>query len=125
MNKYLGFSSSADFYNCKADLNDNDMLHDLMYDAVNKAGCTAVGSVSHCYNPRGYSAVIIIQESHLSVHTWPEHKMISIDTYVCGEESKIMVNKIISHFKEVLNPCSITEAEMFRGNKLFIEKINE
>ena len=55
-----------------------------MKEAVTKSGATLVQSVFHRYNPQGVSGVLVIAESHLSIHTWPEYGYAAVDFFTCG-----------------------------------------
>ena len=52
--------------------------------AAEAAGATVVADVFHRYRPQGVTGVVVIEESHLSVHTWPEHGYAAVDFYTCG-----------------------------------------
>lgn len=67
----------------------------------------------HRFPPNGVSGVIVISESHLSIHTWPEHKYAALDIYTCGEHSKPedAVNYILEEFKAT----SVHISEITRG----------
>lgn len=52
--------------------------------AAQVARVTVVGQVEHHFSPEGYSAVLVLEESHLSIHTWPEHNYVSLDLYSCN-----------------------------------------
>ncbi len=56
-----------------------------MRDAALAAGATIVNASFHQFGPQGVSGVLVLAESHLSVHTWPEHAYASADIYVCGD----------------------------------------
>ena len=60
---------------------------------------TIVNSNFHHFNPYGVSGVIIIKESHLTIHTWPEYGYAAIDIFTCG---KIYMDKGIEYLKEHL-----------------------
>ena len=53
-------------------LNDLPTVESILLDAARKAGLTAVSSAHHRFEPQGLSAVIILSESHIAAHTWPE-----------------------------------------------------
>ena len=53
--------------------------------AAKAAQATVVNSSFHHFGPQGVSGVLVLAESHLSVHTWPEHAYASADIYVCGD----------------------------------------
>lgn len=65
-------------------LNQVEAIRGLMRRAVEAAGATIVAEVFHPYSPHGVTGVIVIEESHLSVHTWPEAGYAAVDFYTCG-----------------------------------------
>lgn len=66
-------------------LNDLDAVRALMRRAAEAAGATVVAEVFHPYRPHGITGVIVIEESHFSVHTWPECGYAAVDFYTCGD----------------------------------------
>lgn len=66
-------------------LNDCAALQTLMERAVEAAQATIVKSVFHTFAPQGVTGVVVVEESHFSVHTWPEHGYVAVDVYTCGE----------------------------------------
>nr|WP_242025629.1 S-adenosylmethionine decarboxylase [Leptolyngbya sp. FACHB-36] len=58
-------------------------LLDLMRDAVQEAGLTAVGEVAVTFAPQGLSAVLVLEESHVALHLWTEYAKVSVDIHVC------------------------------------------
>ena len=66
-------------------LNDSKALQALMERAVAAAQATIVNSVFHTFAPQGVTGVVVVEESHFSVHTWPEHGYVAVDVYTCGE----------------------------------------
>ncbi len=74
-----------DFFGCdKAVLNDTDRMEALLTGAAKASKATIVKSLFHAFNPYGVSGVIVIAESHLAVHTWPEYGFASVDIFTCG-----------------------------------------
>ena len=65
-------------------LNDLDFLRSTLVAAANDCGATVLGESFHPFNPHGVSGVVIIAESHLSVHTWPEYGYAAVDIFTCG-----------------------------------------
>jgi S-adenosylmethionine decarboxylase proenzyme len=55
-----------------------------MNQAAEMANTTIVKSVFHPFSPQGVSGVVVIEESHLSIHTWPEHGYAAVDFFTCG-----------------------------------------
>lgn len=66
-------------------LNDLKFLKECLYEAARKIGATVVNECFHEFNPHGISGVIVISESHLCIHTWPEHSYAAVDIFTCGE----------------------------------------
>ncbi len=81
----LGRHLIADFYGCDAgSLDDEAHVRRAVVAAAGAVGSTVVSLASHRYAPQGVTAVALIAESHLSVHTWPEHGYAAIDIFTCG-----------------------------------------
>jgi S-adenosylmethionine decarboxylase len=76
----------AEYHGCElALLNDVDAVRALMRRAALAAGATVVAEVFHPYRPHGVTGVLVIEESHFSVHTWPECGYAAVDFYTCGD----------------------------------------
>lgn len=76
----------VEYHGCSYDiLNDLDAIEKLMRHAAEQAGTTIVTSTFHPFTPHGVSGVVVIAESHLSIHTWPEVGYAAVDFYTCGE----------------------------------------
>lgn len=69
----------------RAILDDPERLEGLMRAAASAAHATVVAAVFHAFSPCGTSGVLVLQESHLSIHTWPEYGYAAMDFYTCGE----------------------------------------
>ncbi len=65
-------------------LNDLDLIRDAMLTAAIKCGAVVLGDSFHRFSPQGVSGVVVIAESHLSVHTWPEYGYAAVDVFTCG-----------------------------------------
>ena len=84
--KILGRHLIVELSDCNpTKLDDIDYLEEHMNTAVRKSGATIVRSVFHRYAPQGVSGVIVIAESHISIHTWPEYGYAAVDFFTCGE----------------------------------------
>jgi S-adenosylmethionine decarboxylase proenzyme len=66
-------------------LRDRAALAPLLLAAVRDAGATIVTHVFHNFSPHGVSGVIVIAESHVAIHTWPEHEFAAVDIFSCSE----------------------------------------
>lgn len=112
--KALGNHILVEFYDCNREiLNNVKFIEQTMQDATLKSGATIVGSHFHTFNPHGVSGVIIIAESHLSIHTWPEYGYAAVDIFTCGET--IDAEKAFVHLKESFEAGHTATIEMKRG----------
>jgi S-adenosylmethionine decarboxylase len=67
-------------------LSDLDFLRNTLLSAAREAGATIMGDSFHVFEPYGgVSGVVIIAESHLSIHTWPEYGYAAVDIFTCGD----------------------------------------
>lgn len=81
----LGQHWILDLYDCPVSLLTHpEPVKRLMLAAAADMQATVVGAHFHAFSPHGVSGVVIIQESHLTVHTWPEHGYAAIDVFSCG-----------------------------------------
>ena len=81
----LGRHILAEFYECDPGvLNDPEVIERHMNAAADVSGATIVQSVFHQFSPHGVSGVVVVQESHLAVHTWPEYGFAAVDYFSCG-----------------------------------------
>jgi S-adenosylmethionine decarboxylase len=69
----------------RALLDDQEALRGLMRRAAEAAGARVVADVFHRFAPQGVTGVVVIEESHFSLHTWPECGYAAVDFYTCGE----------------------------------------
>ncbi|MGG7177319.1 adenosylmethionine decarboxylase [Clostridium paraputrificum] len=115
----LGRHILVEFYNCDCDiLGDHNEIEEYMCEAARKAKATIVTSCFHKFNPWGVSGAVIIQESHLTIHTWPEYGYASVDLYTCGESVDPWVG--FAYLEKMLK-CERSEStEIARG---MVEKI--
>ena len=66
-------------------LNDLSFLQNVMVSAAQEAGATVLEKYFHQFSPQGVSGAVIIAESHLSLHTWPEYGYAAADIFTCGD----------------------------------------
>ncbi len=66
-------------------LNDVAFLRGTLLAAAVEAGATVLGESFHQFSPQGVSGVVVIAESHLFIHTWPEYGYVAADIFTCGD----------------------------------------
>lgn len=82
----MGVHIIADITQCVPEkLNDEDELVEMLRRAANTCGATLLGVQSHKFHPQGVTAVVMLAESHMSIHTWPEKGECALDIYTCGD----------------------------------------
>jgi S-adenosylmethionine decarboxylase proenzyme len=74
-----------EFTRCqRARLNDLPYIEQLMQQAATAAQTTVLASIFHPFQPQGVTGLLVIAQSHLSIHTWPQFAYASVDFYTCG-----------------------------------------
>ncbi len=87
MKMHLGEQVLAEFYGCSVSaINDPGLIREAMLEAARRAKATIVADVFHEFNPHGISGVVVIAESHIAIHSWPEHGCASVDLFTCSED---------------------------------------
>ena len=110
----LGTHILADFYGCDSKLlKDVNFISQAMHTAAEKAKATIVYEKFHTFNPWGVSGAIIIQESHLTIHTWPEHKYAAVDLFTCGDSLDLW--SALEYLREILECQNIDVNSISRG----------
>ena len=80
----LGTHVLADFFECNNVPENAEQLERCMLRAAELIQATVVSSTFHQFNPIGLSGVVVIAESHIAAHTWPEHNTICVDFFTCS-----------------------------------------
>jgi len=84
---HLGQHVLAEFFECDPNiLNNIDKVEKYMIDSALECGATIVQKCFHMFSPYGVSGVVIIAESHLAIHTWPELGYAAVDLFTCGSK---------------------------------------
>lgn len=114
MSNSLGRHVLAEIYGCSFDvLNDREQVETIMVNAALEAGAEVREVVFHKFSPQGVSGVVVISESHLAIHTWPELGYAAVDVFTCGEH----VNPwdACNYLTENFKADHMTATEMKRG----------
>lgn len=99
-------------------LNCLEAVKGILVEAANRAHATIVKVTFHEFNPYGISGVVVIAESHLSIHTWPEYRYAAADIFTCGEglEPEVAASYLFEQFGA--KRASVVEVQrgMFLGH---------
>ena len=108
----LGWHVIAEYEQCdKNKIDDVAYVEKHLNKAAELAGATIVKSVFHKFSPQGVSGVVVIQESHFAIHTWPEHDYAAIDLFTCTD--KMNFEKALNYMKEVFG-CDVLKHKMLK-----------
>ncbi|CAM4335764.1 MAG: adenosylmethionine decarboxylase [Paenibacillus macerans] len=110
----FGRHVAADVWGVDFDvLNNADLLEAHLVEAAEACGATVLSIQSRQFEPQGATVLVMLSESHLSIHTYPERGFAAIDCYTCGEmvEPGLAVDYLVS----VLQPEKIYAKQLVRG----------
>ncbi|WP_333653331.1 adenosylmethionine decarboxylase [Dissulfurispira sp.] len=108
----LGAHLLVELRDCNPEiLKDLGKVKDALVSAAKEARATIIDVSFHEFNPFGISGMVVIAESHLSIHTWPEYGYAAVDIFTCGDiiKPEVAANYLIDRF-ESKNP-SIVEVK--------------
>jgi S-adenosylmethionine decarboxylase proenzyme len=98
-----GYHLIGEMYGIKQEyLLNNQLVRNHLLDALKSSELSIVDVFQHNYSPYGYSVIAILQHSHATIHTWPEHGYASVDIFLCDEFEK--GKKAMSKVKSQLSP---------------------
>jgi len=119
----LGRHILVEFLNCSsAVLNDVAVIENAMVKAAEAAGATVIQSSFHHFSPWGVSGVVVIQESHLAIHTWPEYEYAAVDLFTCGDTVDPWIS--FDHLKKAFQSSTQSAVEMYRGSSNLIKRVD-
>ena len=111
---YLANHQIIEFNDCEEEqIKDAQFMRHIFWKAAQMGNATIVNNCFHEFNPQGITGVLVIEESHLSVHTWPEHKYVAVDIFSCG--NKINHKKITEFLKEKFKCNNVSSISINRG----------
>ncbi len=118
----LGTHLLVELRDCNPEiLKDLSRVKDALVSAAKEARATIIDVSFHEFNPFGISGMVVIAESHLSIHTWPEYGYAAVDVFTCGDiiKPEVAAEYLIKEF-ESKNPSIV---EMKRGMLSLTEKL--
>jgi S-adenosylmethionine decarboxylase len=109
----VGAHILADFWGCDfTTLNDAQNLVAELRRAAGAANMTVLGAEWHQFEPQGCTAMLLLSESHISIHTYPERGYAAVDVFTCGGGETA---KALEHLETVLKPASVRKINIRRG----------
>ncbi|MEW6770823.1 MAG: adenosylmethionine decarboxylase [Bacillota bacterium] len=120
--KPLGRHVLAEIYDCDFEiLNNIDLVERIMVNAALEAGAEVREYVFHKFSPQGISGVVVISESHLAIHTWPELGYAAVDVFTCGD--KVDPWQACNYLTKHFNAKRVVAKEQKRG--IFSEALQQ
>ena len=121
----VGFQILADLYGVDPDvISKVDSLYPVIEDAVRAGNLTKISSDYYQFQPQGASGVVLLAESHLSFHTWPEHGLVTLDIYTCGDPkgAETAFDYIVDQLKPDTMDCKRLRRGVSVTEELTVEK---
>ena len=110
----LGWHIIAEFEQCsRSSIDDIEYVEKHLNESAKIAGATIVKSVFHKFAPQGVSGVVVIEESHFAIHTWPEHNYAAVDMFTCSEDMDY--DKALVYLKEKFGCEALKHQVIKRG----------
>jgi len=101
---------------CKEIIDSVDAVKSILVKATESTNATLVDVVCHRFSPYGVTGVAILAESHISVHTWPEHGYAAVDVFICG--NTVNPQNAASFIAQAFYAQETSLMELERGNFL-------
>ena len=110
-----GLHLLADFYGVdEVVLSDGVLLQSALKEAATASGATVIASHFHHFGPQmGVTGVLLLRESHISIHTWPETGLAVIDIFMCGHAQP---KHALAALQQKLQPARIVQQSIKRGS---------
>jgi len=110
----LGRHLLLELFDCDVEvLNSLEAVKTALVEAARRSRATIVDVVFHEFNPFGISGVVVVAESHLSIHTWPEHRYAAVDIFSCG--AMLQPEKAAAYLVEQFGAERTSVVELRRG----------
>lgn len=111
---FSGTHVIADVYDIEADaVNDENLIVSALAEGITKSGATICGMQTKRFEPAGFTAMFLLSESHVSVHTYPDQNSLFFDAFTCG--SRCNPERVIDHLVAALGDCKHSMKVIKRG----------
>lgn len=107
-----GIHLIVDFWHGKV-IEEPKKIENILKEAVRKANNTPLKIAIHKFHPQGITGIVLLAESHIALHSWPEMEYVAIDLYTCGDHSKPY--KALEYLKKAFLPKKVIVKEVKRG----------
>jgi S-adenosylmethionine decarboxylase proenzyme len=117
-----GIHLLGEWYGCPADapeMTRSEALRELCLRLTAASGMSIVGERFFQFEPQGVTGTVLLAESHLAVHTWPEHGFVTIDVYVCNytTDNTDKAERLFHTLQDALRPQRTKFQAIHRGGR--------
>ena len=124
-----GLHVVANLYRCRGDaryLTDAAGLRRFCHDSINRAGLTILGDLFHEFDGGGVTGTVVLAESHLAIHTWPELQSVTLDVYVCNftQDNRAKARQVVADLTELFRPEERVLHDVPRDKQFMYEWLN-
>lgn len=110
----VGVQILADLYGVDSDrISKTEDVYEVIEEAVKVGMLTKISSDYYQFQPRGVSGIVLLAESHLAFHTWPEHGLVTLDIYTCGNPEH--ADTAFDYIVEAMKPSTVEYKKLKRG----------
>ena len=113
----LGQHTLIELQGCNTAVNDADVFREVLTEAAEAARVTLLQMIVHEFNPQGVTGLAVLAESHLALHSWPEHCYLAADIFTCGTAAR--PERIVPVLKRHFQPETVTVRTLPRGRAGF------
>jgi S-adenosylmethionine decarboxylase len=117
--KYAGIHFIIEFWGGKIIENSKE-IEEILIGAAKSAKNTPLKIAIHKFNPEGITGVVLLAESHIALHLWPEFNYLAIDIFTCGDKSKPF--RALQYLRKKFKPKKVQIYKIKRGNYAGIGK---
>ncbi len=117
-----GMHLLGEWYDCPADtpeFRSAEPLRALCLDAAARSGLTIVGDCFYQFEPQGVTGTVLLAESHIAIHTWPEAGFVTVDVYVCNltTDNTAKAEQVFRALEKALRPARTRFQAIHRGGR--------
>jgi len=125
-----GLHLIGDLTGCRCDpqlLLDGERFRAKCLEMVAASGLTTMDATFHTFDGGGFTGTVVLAESHLAIHTWPERQGLTLDVYVCNysADNSVKARKLFDQLVEYFQPGEVAKHEVDRGDHLLMEPLND
>jgi spermidine synthase len=124
-----GIHVVANLYRCRGQaryLTDAAALRHFCLDSITRSGLTSLGDLFHSFDGGGVTGAVVLAESHLAIHTWPELNSVTLDLYVCNytQDNSAKARQVVDELMRLFDAEDFVRHEVPRDRQHLYEHLN-